>query len=283
MSTRAAAVGHPRAVATVPRPRVPGWVWRTAGPLLAITLWALAAALVDSIAILPGPADVLRNVAENATGSPALAYLGLEVTSYAGNLLYTGRIVLGAVLVGSLLGLAAGTASARVQWVRDVTEPVTLVFGVVPVLVAAPFFLVWFGSGPLSKFLLVTFFTAVTVSVVAQAAVLALPARYEEYAATLGVGPLARLRSVVSPATLAMDLTGIRAALGQAWGLEAVAELLGSPAGVGRVVAVRAGTGDVTSVLALLLALGVLALVCDAALLLATRLLSPWHTSGATS
>ena len=246
-------------------------------------LWALAAALVDSIAILPSPADVLRNFVQNATGSPALAYLGLEETSYAGNLLYTGRIVLGAVLVGSLLGLVAGTASARLQWVRNVTEPVTLVFGVVPVLVAAPFFLVWFGSGSLSKFALVTFFTAVTVSVVAQAAVLALPARYEEYAATLGVGPLARLRSVVTPATLATNLTGIRAALGQAWGLQAVAELLGSPAGVGRVVAVRAGTGDVTSVLALLLALGVLALLCDAALLLATRLLSPWHTSGATS
>lgn len=257
------------------------WVWWAVGPLTVLILWAAAAAVVASVAVLPGPLEVTNNFIVNFAGSPALAYLGLEVTSYAGNLLYTGQIVLISVLIGAILGILVGTASARLQWVRNIAEPITTVFGVVPVLVAAPFFLVWFGQGPLGKYLLVTFFTAVVVTVVAQSSALTLAPRYEEYAATLGAGTVRRLTSVVIPATLDANLTAVRAALGQAWGLQAVAELLGSPAGVGRAIAVRAGTGDVTSVMALILALGFVALFFDALLSLGIRRLSRWKFKGA--
>lgn len=254
------------------------WLWWAVGPIAAVLVWAAAAAVVGSIAILPGPIAVATNFVVNFAGSPSLAYLGLEVSSYAENLLYTGRIVLIGVAAGALVGIVVGTASARVQGLRNISEPVSTVFGVVPILVAVPFFLVWFGQGPFGKFLLVTFFTAVIVSVVAQSSALTLPPRYEEYAATLGAGRARRLTSIVIPATLAANLTGVRAALGQAWGLQAVAELLGSPAGIGRAVAVRAGTGDVTSVIALILALGLVALIFDALLSIAIRWLTRWKT-----
>lgn len=254
------------------------WLWWAVGPFAAVLLWAVAAAVVGSIAILPGPIAVVNNFLVNFGGSPGLAYLGLEVTSYADNLRYTGQIVVISVVVGSVAGILVGTISARVQWVRNLSEPISTVFGVVPILVAVPFFLVWFGQGPFGKFLLVSFFTAVIVSVVAQASALALPPRYEEYAAALGAGRVRRITTVVIPATLAADLTGVRAALGQAWGLQAVAELLGSPAGIGRAVAVRAGTGDVTSVMALIIALGIVALIFDAALSVAIRSLTRWKT-----
>lgn len=275
MAVTTAAIAPPR----LSRGRVrTAWLWWAVGPIAAVLVWAAAAAVVGSIAILPGPIAVLNNFVVNFAGSPSLAYLGLEVTSYAGNLFYTGQIVIVAVIAGAVAGIVVGTASARVQWVRNLSEPVSTVFGVVPILVAVPFFLVWFGQGPLGKFLLVAFFTAVIVSVVAQASALSLPPRYEEYAATLGVGTVRRLTSIVIPATLAANLTGVRAALGQAWGLQAVAELLGSPAGIGRAVAVRAGTGDVTSVMALILALGIVALIFDALLSLAIRWLTRWKT-----
>ncbi|WP_236794225.1 ABC transporter permease [Amycolatopsis sp. GM8] len=254
------------------------WLWPLVGVIGFVLVWALLAALVRSSAVLPGPWEVAKNFAANFNGSPALKYLGLDVTSYVGNLGYTGSIVLSGWLIGAVIGVVTGLASARTQWVRNLVEPVTTVFGVVPILVAAPFALVWFGTSTTGKFLLIVFFSAATVLVVAQSAALALPLRYEEYAATLGGGSSARLRRVVFPATLTTTLTGLRAALGQAWGLEVVAELLGAPAGIGRAIAVRAGTGDIASVIALILALGILALLCDAVLSLIVRQFAQWQT-----
>lgn len=261
-------VGRPAAV----------WIWPAVGMIGTVVCWAILAVLVGSSAVLPGPWQVATNLIENFNGSPALEYLGLGATSYLGNLGYTASIVLSAWLVGGALGMLVGLLAARHQLVRNLIEPVTTVFGVVPILVAAPFALVWFGTSSMGKFVLIAFFSAVTVCVVGLHAALALPLRFEEFAATLGGRPLARLRYVVFPATLSTNLTGLRAALGQAWGLMAVAELLGAPAGIGRAIAVRAGTGDIASVIALIIALGIVALACDALLSIVVRKFTPWQT-----
>lgn len=259
-------------------PRASTWIWPAVGVVGTVACWAILAAIVGSRAVLPGPWQVATNLVDNFNGSPALKYLGLGVTSYLGNLGYTASIVLSAWLVGGIAGLFVGLLAARNQRVRGLIEPVTTVFGVVPILVAAPFALVWFGTSSTGKFVLIAFFSAVTVCVIGLHAALALPLRYEEFAATLGGRPSARLRYVVFPATLTTNLTGLRAALGQAWGLMAVAELLGAPAGIGRAIAVRAGTGDIASVIALIIALGLVALASDALLSLVVRKLTPWQT-----
>jgi ABC-type nitrate/sulfonate/bicarbonate transport system permease component len=238
-------------------------IWRVLGVVLAVTVWEAAAGRVADAAVLPAPGLVVRDLIDNFGGSPALAYLGLSETSYLGNLQYTGTIVLSAWAVGSLIGIVAGVAAGRLQWVRDLVEPVLYVFGVVPVLVAAPFFLIWFGFGPAGQWALVAFFSAVVVAVVAQTASLTMPPRYEEYAATLGIPGHTRLRRVVLPMTMPANIGGLRAALAAAWGLQVVAELMGSRAGMGRAISVRADTGDVASVLALILTLGVVAVLAD--------------------
>src|SRR5690606_4727684 len=138
--------------------------WRVTGVVLVIALWEWLAARVANPAILPAPGLVVRNAIENFGGSPALAYLGLSETSYLGNLQYTAGVVLTAWAAGSMAGLVSGLLAARVQWVRDLTEPVNYVFGVVPVLVAAPFFLIWFGFGSTGQWVLVAFFSYVTVA-----------------------------------------------------------------------------------------------------------------------
>lgn len=278
-SSTAAAAANAQKAAGGRRSAEPGaWKWRLAGIATVLVLWQIAAEIIGSNAVLPGPIRVADNFISNFTGSPALTYLGLEMSSYAGNLGYTGALVLSGWMIGGMLGLLIGTAAARFQWTRHVSEPVVAVFGVVPVLVAAPFFLVWFGFGPLGQFLLVAFFCMVMVCVVSQASVLNLPPRYEEYAAMLGAGRWSRMRRVTIPATLSANLSGFRTALGQAWGLQAVAELLGSPAGVGRAIALRAGTGDIASVLALLIALGCVALAADLVLSAAVRKVTAWQS-----
>ncbi|GAA1835347.1 ABC transporter permease [Pseudonocardia ailaonensis] len=263
--------------AAVPaRARWSAWFWRAVGVAVLLTVWQLIALAVYNLAVLPAPIDVVENLVRNFGGSAGLAYLGLSETSYLGNLRYTAGIVLTAWLVGSALGLS-GVVAARLQWVRDLTDPVLYVFGVVPVVVAAPFALIWFGFGPVGQWILVAFFSYVTVAVASLAAALRLAPRYEEYAATLGVAMAARLRTVVLPAVAPATSSAVRVALGAAWSLQVVAELFGSETGVGRVIAVRAKTGDVPSVMAVIIVLGLVALVCDLAVARLAKRSGAWQ------
>ena len=148
-----------------------------------------------------------------------------------------------------------------------------------PVLVAAPFFLIWVGFGPPGQWLLVAFLGFVAVAVAALVAATAMPPRYEKYAATLGVPLRRRLRHLVLPYVGPPITSALRVALGAAWGLQTTAELMGSPAGVGRIISVRAQPGDVSSVLAVLLIVGLVALVLDTALGAFTQRLSRWQTA----
>nr|WP_269329780.1 ABC transporter permease subunit [Kineosporia babensis] len=175
------------------------------------------------------------------------------------------------------MGIVAGLKAARRQWLRDVTEPVLFVFGAVPVLVAAPLFLVWFGAGPLSKLLLVAFYCFVVVGVVAQSAALNIPPTAEEYAATLGLDSKARFRAVVLPAAFPPIVAVLRLALATGISLEVSAELLGSRVGIGRLIAVRAQQGNVAAVLALAITVGLVALVLDLVIRAATRPALRWQ------
>jgi ABC-type nitrate/sulfonate/bicarbonate transport system permease component len=178
-----------------------------------------------------------------------------------------------------VLGVVAGLQAARRQWLRDVTEPVLFVFGAVPVLVVAPLLLVWFGAGPLSKLLLVTFYCFVVVAVVAQSAALNLPPVTEEYAAALGLDEAARLRSVVLPAAFPAIVAVLRLALATGISLEASAELLGSQVGIGRLIAARAQQGNVAAVASLSITLGLIAVMMDACLRVAVRPALRWQSA----
>jgi ABC-type nitrate/sulfonate/bicarbonate transport system permease component len=242
----------------------PAQAWPLLGVAVFFTGWELVAGQLANPAVLPAPGAVVRNLVVNFTGSRALEFLGLAETSYLGNLRYTVIIVLAGWIAGSVLGVIAGLLASRTQFVRDLVDPVLYVFGVVPVLVAAPFFLIWFGFGPAGQWALVAFFTFVVVAGVALMSGLNVPPRFEEYAATLGLSDGQRLRRVVFPQSAPACVAALRTTLAAAWGLQAIAELMGSQAGVGRVISVRAGTGDVAAVLALIFVLGLVAVAVDA-------------------
>lgn len=272
------AVAHPGRRARRPRPPVVGaLLWPAAGIIAFCTVWEVLAARVADPAVLPAPGLVVRNLAENFMGSQALEFLGLRETSYLGNLGYTATIVVTAWLVGALVGVLVGVVSSRVQVLRDLVDPVLYLFGVVPVLVAAPFFLIWFGFGPAGQWALVAFFTFVVMAGAALASSMSAPVRFEEYAATLGLGTASRLRRIVFPQTTPANVAALRTSLAAAWGLQAIAELMGSQTGVGRVIAVRAGNGDVASVLALVLVLGFVAVAVDTVLAHSFRKAFSWQ------
>ena len=179
--------------------------------------------------------------------------------------------------VGSAVGAGVGLLSARLQLIRNASEPLLFVFGAIPALVLAPFCLVWFGQGPLGKFVLVAFYCFVSVGLVAQSAAAALPPTIEEYGATQGLGPRARFIHIVVPAALPAVLAGLRVALSTGIAVQATVELLGSQFGAGRLIAIRAPQGDVSAVLGLSIAVGVVAILLDVVLRRTIRIFTRWQ------
>jgi ABC-type nitrate/sulfonate/bicarbonate transport system permease component len=157
-----------------------------------------------------------------------------------------------------------------------------MTIGTVPILVLAPFFLIWFGVGRANAVLLVVIYVAVILYVYAQRAAHNLDPVYEESAYTLGASPRRIIRDILIPGTVPQIIGGIRIALAGAWGLEAIAELLGSQFGIGKIVQVLAGSTDEQGIIAALVVLGLAAVLFDALAALAFSYVAAWNVTAKT-
>ena len=253
--------------------------FRLAGALLFIAVWELASIFVSPI-ILPGPLSVLRRAATDFWSAPALSYYGVEDPSLAGNLAYTAENVAIAALIGAVIGVTLGLLSARVWFMRAAMDPIMMTAGTVPILIAAPFLLIWFGVGRASAVSLVAFYIVVILYVSAQRAALNLDPIYENSALTLGAHRGRMLRDILIPGTIPEILGGFRIALAGSWGLEAVSELLGSQSGIGKVLEVLAGATDPQGILATLLVLGLAAILTDGLAATLIARFAAWRFAG---
>lgn len=251
---------------------------RLAGVVLFVLVWQVLTLSLPAI-ILPTPLGVVERLFADFWSAPALSYYGVEEANLYGNLIYTAENVAIAVIIGSAIGILAGLLSARFGIIRAIIDPVMMTAGTVPILVAAPFLLIWFGVGRASAVCLVIFYVAVILYVFAQRAATNLDPVYEESARTLGATPARMVRDILIPATVPEILGGLRIALAGAWGLEAIAELLGSQSGVGKVLEVLAGATDPQGIMATLLMLGLTAIMVDAIAAFAVARTAKWSAA----
>ena len=236
--------------------------------------WALSQVLSPSI--LPPPIAVAQRIGRDFFVARVLSFYGLPETGLLSSMLYTATNVVGSVFVGGLIGTICGLISARVPLVRAIIDPILTTVGTIPILVLAPFFLIWFGTGRAGGLLLITIYVVVILYVYAQRAADNLDPVYEDNARTLGATGRAILREILVPGTLPQILGGIRIALAGAWGLEAIAELLGAQEGIGKIVEVLAGSLDNEGIFACLVVLGLVAVVTDALTGAAVRHATRW-------
>jgi ABC-type nitrate/sulfonate/bicarbonate transport system permease component len=251
---------------------------RVAGMVLFVVVWQVLTLGLPAI-ILPTPLGVVKRLLSDFLSAPALSYYGVSEANLYGNLIYTTENVAIAVTIGSAIGILAGLLSARFGLIRAIIDPVMMTAGTVPILVAAPFLLIWFGVGRASAVCLVIFYVAVILYVFAQRAATNLDPVYEESARTLGATPRRMVRDILIPATVPEILGGLRIALAGAWGLEAVAELLGSHSGIGKVLEVLAGATDPQGIMATLLMLGLTAIIVDALAAFAVARTTKWNAT----
>ncbi len=251
------------------------------GLVLLFVIWQLLTNVLPRYS-LPTPFGVAGRIWDDFFLAQYLSAYGLPKTGLLNSMVYTGSNVLIAVASGAAVGTICGLVTGRFENVRAILDPVLMTAGTIPILVLAPFFLIWFGVGRISAVLLVAIYVGVILYVFAQRAVDNLDPVYEEAAYTLGASPRRTVWDVLIPGTMPQILGGVRIALAGAWGLEAIAELLGSQQGIGKIVQVLAGSIDMQGIFAALVLLGLVAIIFDALAALLFSYVAGWSVAART-
>ncbi len=139
--------------------------------------------------------------------------------------------------MGGALGIGIGLAMGWSNRFRSLLELPIEVFRSIPPLAAIPFFLMWFGPAALTQFAVLVFYASLRLVINTVEAIRNVPPVVSQYAQTLGATPGQVYRTVILPGIVPELVGGMRVAFAASWGLEIVAELLGSPAGIGKLFA----------------------------------------------
>lgn len=236
--------------------------------------WEAASQLPRSRLVTPLEAGY--DIWTNFLYSPRLSVFGLGRVGYGSLLLYTVGNVLTGLVIGGAIGILIGITSARLRLLRVFIDPVVLVLGTVPVLVAAPLFLLWFGVVPFTQVLLVAFYSAIMMVLFSQRAAENIDPVYERWAMTFGAGLGVRIRHILIPGTVPEIVGGLRITLASAWGLEVFAEILGAPSGMGQAIKALTNLNNVSGLLACVVIVAVTAIVTDILLLALARRVAAW-------
>jgi ABC-type nitrate/sulfonate/bicarbonate transport system permease component len=253
-----------------------------AGLVLMIGIWFLLVPITPRSA-LPTPWGVVTTLVQKFWYHKSFAFYGLVDTGYFSALVYTIQNVMMAVCIGGAIGIVAGLVTARSSLVRAVCDPIVLTLGTVPILIASPFLLLWLGGDRASAVATVGFYIAVILYTYAQKAADNLNPVYESAARTYGASSRRVLGDVLIPGTLPEILGGIRIALAGAWGLEAIAELLASQRGLGKLMKSITAGSDIQGLFAALLLLGITAALFDLLVSLIFARLTRWRAPAGMS
>jgi ABC-type nitrate/sulfonate/bicarbonate transport system permease component len=251
------------------------WVVASAGIAIFFAVWAGAAAVMPESRLV-SPLKAAADLYANFVFSPRLDVFGLGDAGYGMLMLYTLENVVVGLTIGGTIGILLGVASVFIRPLRLAIDPIVLVMGTVPVLVAAPLFLLWFGVVPFTQVLLVAFYSAVMMVLFSQKAVENLDPIYERSAMSFGASLPRRLRHVFIPGSIPEILGGLRITLASAWGLEVFAEILGAPSGIGQAIKALTNLNSVSGLLACVAIVAVVAIATDGLLLLLAGRLTRW-------
>jgi NitT/TauT family transport system permease protein/taurine transport system permease protein len=223
--------------------------------------WQVAALLLNDPVILPSVTRTARTLVH---------YFDHNYPSQSPPLWQDLAISLRRILIGfaagTVLGVAVGAAMFSSRAVRHLVDPVVEIVRPLPPLAFIPLFIVWFGIGELPKEVLIAFGVVPIMTVASLAALDDVPDDVQFAARTLGASRAYALWHVQIRAALPGIITGMRIAMGGAWGSIVAAEMLAATSGVGFVISQAGNYLDTALVFSGIILIAVTELLLDAGL-----------------
>lgn len=196
--------------------------WTLLGFVAFLAAWEAIAAIMAQPILVPSPQQTVFTTYD-------LLRDGILLNSMIASL---GRII-GGWLLGALVGIPLGLLMGTRPVVRAAASPFVEGLRYIPPIAFVGLFVAWFGTGELSKILLVSYATFFIIVLNTMAGALSVPAGLQLAARTLGASPHAIYFQVVLPSAIPHMATALRMALGNAFIVIAAAEMLSANSGMG--------------------------------------------------
>jgi NitT/TauT family transport system permease protein/taurine transport system permease protein len=244
-----------------------------AGIVLALAIWELLAYLRDDPVILPTVQETARTYVD---------YLGQKYPAVVGQTLWQHALVSVARIsvawgAGVVIGITVGGAMASVPFLRHLIDPLIEITRPLPPLAFIPLFIIWFGIGETSKFLLILVGVVPIMIIATVAAIDAVPEELVQAGRSLGGTPAYVLVTVRLRAALPSIITGMRLAMGAAWTSIVAVELIAATSGLGYLINNAGVNLQTPLVLSGIVTISILGIGFDALLRLFQRSIDPTH------
>ncbi|KAB1642242.1 ABC transporter permease [Gulosibacter chungangensis] len=244
-----------------------GYLYPTIFVLIAFVAWwgATSAGLVAPY-ILPSPADTLAAFTDN------VAYL------WQHTLVTTWETVLG-FLISVVVGIAVAIVMVYSRTLERTFYPLILFAQVIPKIAIAPLFIVWLGFGPQPKILVAVLMAFFPIVIAGISGLRTIDPEILELTSTMGASRWKTFMKVRFPAALPELLSGMKIAATLAVTGAVVGEFVGANEGLGYVILQANGNVDTAMLFAALIIMSLLGILLFAVILVAERILVPWHSS----
>jgi ABC-type nitrate/sulfonate/bicarbonate transport system permease component len=244
----------------------------------ALACWQLGTKAAANSYFLP-PWTIVTDMHRQWFSGPAgHLWLTADVT---GNVLPSLGRMLGGLAVASLAGIALGVAIGRIQLLADLTEPLIHFGRAIPPPVAVPVFLFVFRIGTPMEVASIAFGVIWPVLLNTIDGARHVDPGHMESARAFRLGPAHRLARVILPSAAPKIFAGLRLALALSLVLMIVSEFQGSTDGIGREMSIAQTNFDIPTMWNVIVLLGLLGIVLNAALVLAEHRVLAWQRGSA--
>jgi NitT/TauT family transport system permease protein len=255
------------------RLRLGQWLRRYGVTLGAVVLFFVAWELIIVIFgvkryILPRPSEILRTYFD-----PKLTLIILEST-----LITTGEALLG-FAVAVLLGVPLSMLITFSRLLSKTIYPFAVALEMVPKIAFAPLFITWFGFGIAPKIVVVFMVCFFPIMLNGVLAFRSLNPDIIYFSQSTGANSWTMFRKIRLPAALPQIFNGLKGAATNATVGAVIAEWIGSDAGLGFYLNMFQGQLRTEVGFALIFILAVIGLALFYAVVLAEKLIVPWHVS----
>lgn len=240
------------------------------GVCVGLLVWEIAAVLIADEIFLPTPWVTVKELV-HYMHTP---YPSTGVPLWQDAIDSSVRILIGWG-AGCIIGIVLGSVMIGVRFLRNMVDPMIEGIRPLPPLAFIPVLIVWFGVGNLPKIVLImmSVFPLITISTVS--ALDQVPQEYSNVARCLGASARYVMVKVLLRAAVSPVITGMRVAMGVAWGSIVAAEMIVATNGLGYVILQAGLYLNTALIFSGIFCIGVLGIGFDAVLRLIQRRLDP--------
>lgn len=184
-----------------------------------------------------------------------------------GTLLYHTMITLSEVILGFLLGNILGVILGLGLWYSEtafkIAKPYIIIFGSIPIFAIAPILIIWFGTGILSKIVLIALSTFILTMVQSYKGANEVEKERIKMLKTFGASKNQVFKFIVVPSSVTWVMSAIKLNIGFALLGAFIGEFISSQAGLGHYIIVASGLYDISSVFAGIIMIAIVSLILN--------------------